>query len=44
MDIAEQLRILEEAQGDPTKLVLASIDIVYPALSESERIILKDAL
>jgi tetratricopeptide (TPR) repeat protein len=44
MDITEQLRILQEAQGDPTKLVLASIDIVYPALLESEREILKDAL
>jgi DNA-binding NarL/FixJ family response regulator len=44
MDITEQFRILQEAQGDSAKLALATVDIAYPALPENERATLKDTL
>ena len=36
MDFAEQLRVLEAAQGDPAKLALATVDLAYPALADAE--------
>ena len=44
MDFAEQLRVLEAAQGDPAKLSLATVDLAYPALSDAERAALKESL
>jgi hypothetical protein len=44
MDIAEQLRSLEAAQGDPLKLALSAVDLAYPSLSEAERDVLKVSL
>ena len=44
MDLAEQLRILEEAQRDPARLALATIDIAHGNLPAAEREELKDAL
>jgi tetratricopeptide (TPR) repeat protein len=44
MDFAEQLKILEAAQGQPGALALALIDITFHALPESERRELKEAL
>jgi tetratricopeptide (TPR) repeat protein len=44
MDFAEQLKILEAAQGQPGALALALIDITFHALPESERNELKEAL
>lgn len=44
MDFAEQLKILEAAQGQPGALALALIDITFHALPESERWELKEAL
>ena len=44
MDFAEQLKILEAAQGQPGALALALIDIAFHALPESERRELKEAL
>ena len=44
MDFAEQLRVLEAAQGDPAKLALATVDLAYPALSDAERTALKESL
>ena len=44
MDFAEQLKILEAAQGKPGALALALIDITFHALPESERRDLKEAL
>lgn len=44
MDFAEQLKILEAAQGQPSALALALIDITFHALPESERRELKEAL
>lgn len=38
------LRILEDASGDPALLALATIDLTYPALTESARKSLKAAL
>ena len=37
MDFAEQLRVLQAAQGDPAKLALATVDLAYPALADTER-------
>ena len=44
MDLNEQLSLLQQAQGDPVKLALASVDITYPNLPEKKRIQLKQAL
>lgn len=44
MDFTEQLRILQAAQGDPAKLALATIDLTFPALGETDRSALKDTL
>jgi tetratricopeptide (TPR) repeat protein len=44
MDIADQLRVLEDAQGDPAKLVLATVDLAFPAASAAERDALKQTL
>ncbi len=44
MDLAEQLRVLQEAQDNPGKLALATVDLAYPALPDAERAALKTAL
>jgi len=44
MNFAEQLRILQAAQGDPAKLALATVDLKYPELPEAERATLKEVL
>jgi tetratricopeptide (TPR) repeat protein len=44
MDFTEQLRVLEAAQGDPAKLALATVDLAYPHLTQSEADKLKQAL
>ena len=44
MDIAEQLRVLEAAQGDPAKQALATVDLAFPTLADAERTVLKAAL
>jgi hypothetical protein len=44
MDIEETLQLLEAIQGDPAKLALATVDLKYPGLSETERGKLKQAL
>jgi tetratricopeptide (TPR) repeat protein len=44
LDLAEQLRVLEAAQGDPAKLTLATVDLAYPELPESERAALTESL
>ncbi|MCW5557696.1 MAG: hypothetical protein KIT22_07680, partial [Verrucomicrobiae bacterium] len=44
MDFAEQLRVLQAAQGDPAKLALATVDLAYPALPDVERARIKEAL
>ena len=44
MDFAEQLRILQAAQGNPALLALATVDLVHHALPEPERGLIKDAL
>jgi hypothetical protein len=41
---AEQLRVLRDAQGQPAKLVLATVDLAYSALPNAERAALKGAL
>jgi tetratricopeptide (TPR) repeat protein len=44
MDLADQLRVLQAAQGDPAKLALATVDLAYPAMADVERAALKEAL
>jgi tetratricopeptide (TPR) repeat protein len=44
MNIDDQLRVLEDAQGDPAKLALAAVDLAYPAASVAERDALKQTL
>jgi tetratricopeptide (TPR) repeat protein len=44
MDFAEQLRILQAAQGNPALLVLATVDLAHNALPPGERTWIKDAL
>ncbi len=44
MDLTEQLRSLEAAQGDPAKLSLAAVDLAFPALAEDERAVIKESL
>lgn len=43
-DLAEQLRILAEAKGDPARLALATVDLAYGSLDESQRSDLRTAL
>jgi tetratricopeptide (TPR) repeat protein len=44
MDFAEQLRVLQDAEGDPARLALATVDLAYPELPEAERTALREAL
>ena len=44
MDFAEQLRILQAAQGSPALLALATVDLAHHALPEAGRARIKDAL
>ena len=44
MDFAEQLRVLQAAQGDPAKLALATVDLAYPSLPDAERLAIKQSL
>jgi tetratricopeptide (TPR) repeat protein len=44
MNFADQLRVLQAAQGDPSKLALATVDLAYPLLSEAERAALRESL
>ena len=44
MNFAEQMRVLQAAQGDPAKLALATVDLKYPGLPEAERAVLKTSL
>jgi tetratricopeptide (TPR) repeat protein len=44
MDITEQLRVLQAAQGDPAQLALATVDLAFPALTDGERAELRTAL
>ena len=44
MDHAEQLRILESAQGDPAKLALATVELAYGELPKCERAALGEGL
>ena len=44
MDFAQQLRILEAADGDPALLYLASVDVAHPSLTDAERARIKNAL
>src|SRR5215470_17148638 len=44
MDFAEQLRILQAAQGTPALLALATVDLAHNALPAEERTRIKDAL
>ena len=44
MDFTEQLRALQEAQGDPAKLALATVDLSHPSMTYAERSTLKQSL
>ena len=44
MDFAAQLRVLQAAHGDPAKLALATVDLAYPSLPDTERALLKETL
>jgi hypothetical protein len=44
MDFAEQLRILQAAQGNPALLALATVDLAHQGLPVGERSRVKDAL
>ena len=44
MDLTEQLRVLDAAKGDPAKLALATVDLAYPTLEETERAALRQSL
>ena len=44
MNLAEQLRILETAHGNPALLALATVDLGYPALPADERQQIRAAL
>ena len=37
MDLSEQLRVLEDAQGQPAKLALATVDLVHAGLPHAQR-------
>jgi tetratricopeptide (TPR) repeat protein len=44
MELAEQLRILQAAKGEPALLALATVDLAHPRLAAAERLRIKDAL
>lgn len=44
MQLAEQLRILQAAEGHPAKLALASVDLAYPDVADLERETLRQSL
>jgi tetratricopeptide (TPR) repeat protein len=44
MNFAEQLRVLQVAQGDPAKLALATADFAFPELLETGRMTVKETL
>jgi tetratricopeptide (TPR) repeat protein len=44
MNLAEQLRLLQAAQGDPAKLALATVELKYPGLPQAERARVKASL
>jgi tetratricopeptide (TPR) repeat protein len=44
MEFAEQLVLLQAAEGDPAKLTLATADLAFPALPHEERMALREAL
>ena len=44
MDLNGQIRVLQAAQGAPAKLALATVDLVYHALADTERAAIKEAL
>jgi len=44
MDFAEQLRVLQAAEGNPAKLALATVDLAFPELPDADRTALKEAL
>jgi tetratricopeptide (TPR) repeat protein len=44
MQLSDQLRALEAAQGDQGALARAAVDLAYTTLSEAQRKVLKDAL
>jgi tetratricopeptide (TPR) repeat protein len=44
VDLVEQIRVLEAAQGDPARLALATVDLAYSELPESERAALGESL
>ncbi|GAB6039967.1 tetratricopeptide repeat protein [Endothiovibrio diazotrophicus] len=44
MDLGEQLRILQAADGDPARLALATVDLAFPREEEPVRAELKEAL
>jgi hypothetical protein len=44
MNFADQLRLLQAAQGDPNKLALATVDLAFSELTETERATIKETL
>src|SRR5262249_46745876 len=44
MKLAEQLRVLEAAKGDPALLALTTVDLVHQKLPASDRVRIKHAL
>ena len=44
MDFANQLLVLKQAQGDPARLALATVELAYPELPDNEKAALKEAL
>lgn len=44
MELAEALQLLKDAQHDPAKLALATVDLVHSELLESDRVALKATL
>jgi hypothetical protein len=44
LDNVEQLQLIQDAQGDPALLALATVDLTFPNLPEAERSVLRSAL
>jgi tetratricopeptide (TPR) repeat protein len=44
MGLAEQLKLLQQAQGDPARLALATVDLAFPDLPDGDRATLRSAL
>ena len=44
MNFAEQLLVLQAAQGDPARLSLATVDLEFDALSAAARTAIKESL